>query len=231
VLICPAGIDVAEGAHRVLIGSNITITDTEPVPGQSDAATDVQVEISVAGGGLHLLPEALQASDDRAHLANLSGIPATLFSPDAWQLLGDENAEVAGGMAPHNFRSQLGLGLVSTPSTVLPRGETVVTAEGPTIKSSPVPGSSPQLPSGAFIPALRFNATLGGLRAVLRALAFSPYPEYYTGIVHFFFKVTAVSTGEETSCDVGIVVHPSDPPPATGVDDVPGQDRKDLRPF
>lgn len=161
VLVCPAGIDVAEGAYNVLIASNISVSDLEPIPGKSDVDIQVQVDISVSGGGLGIHAEALAASDEWAHLKDLLGIP---------------------------FAS-----------------------------STPTP-----LTEAAQIPALRFDTTLGGLRLVLAALTFSPPPAFSEGVVLFFLKVTIVSTGEQTSCNVGIVTHRVrlDPVPEIIIDEV-----------
>mmetsp|Transcript_76189 Transcript_76189/g.240929 ORF Transcript_76189/g.240929 Transcript_76189/m.240929 type:complete len:247 (-) Transcript_76189:95-835(-) len=73
-------------------------------------------------------------------------------------------------------------------------------------------------PSGLMVPAIRFNNTLGGLRLVLRALAFTPYPELFHGVVHFSLEVVASATGEVVHCDVGLVVHPMNSAPVITVD-------------
>jgi len=58
-LVCPPAVDLFEGQVKVPIGANMTIKDSEPVPGASDADSEVSVEIIVGDGSLHVLPELL----------------------------------------------------------------------------------------------------------------------------------------------------------------------------
>lgn len=69
------------------------------------------------------------------------------------------------------------------------------------------------------IATVRFNATLVELRMVLAALTFTPYPRLFYGVVHFGLSVYALASGEQASCDMGIVVHAVNSPPRILVDD------------
>lgn len=203
VLVCPPGVDVEEGAQSVLVSSNVSISDKEPLPSDDDYDDEIEVEVSVSSGGLRFMPEALLNSDDRAFLSNLSDIPADL---DTAPVPVTPDTDV-----PSDFRHHLSL------PTATPPLKTITTADGPKIPAGPV-GSAPTRPSGAFIPALRFNSTLGRLRAILRALTYTPYPALFNGLVHFYLQVTATSTGEVAMCDFAIIVHPVNSPPRIVVD-------------
>lgn len=52
----------------------------------------------------------------------------------------------------------------------------------------------------------------------MASLRYTPYPALFHGVVHFGIVVVAHSTGEETSCDVGLIVHPVNSPPTVQVD-------------
>ena len=134
-LICPPVVDLAEGVRSALIATNVTIHDRELLPGERDESTEVAVEMTVSGGGLHLSDRVTLG--DRVHLANLSNLP-----------------------------------------------------DGPAM-GNPA--------SAALIPVVRFTATLRDLRAVLRALAFTSYPELFNGVVHFGLHATVVNTGIEAA--------------------------------
>jgi len=68
-------------------------------------------------------------------------------------------------------------------------------------------------------PMIRLNATLRELRALLDVLTFTPTPVLFHGVVHFGLEVTVLETGEESNCDVGLVVHPMNSPPQIGIDE------------
>ncbi|CAK0891307.1 unnamed protein product [Prorocentrum cordatum] len=70
----------------------------------------------------------------------------------------------------------------------------------------------------APVPAIVFETTIGGLRDVLAAVAFTPYPVLFHGVIHLGLEVTVIARGESARCDVGIVVHPVNSPPAIRVD-------------
>eukprot|EP00928_Gymnodinium_smaydae_P023470 TRINITY_DN19360_c0_g2_i2.p1 TRINITY_DN19360_c0_g2~~TRINITY_DN19360_c0_g2_i2.p1 ORF type:complete len:3287 (+),score=657.11 TRINITY_DN19360_c0_g2_i2:538-9861(+) len=53
-LVCPPTADIWEGADGVLIATNISVHDNEPLPGKRDDETEVAVEIFVGGGRLWL---------------------------------------------------------------------------------------------------------------------------------------------------------------------------------
>jgi len=67
-------------------------------------------------------------------------------------------------------------------------------------------------------PTVRFNCTLGELRAFLNAVSFTPSPVLFHGVVHFGLFVSVLNSGEEASCDVGLVVHPVNTAPKIEVD-------------
>jgi len=146
-LVCPAAVDILEGAHRALIGYNISVEDTDQLPGASDDDVEVSVEMTVSAGTMALI------------------MPQTLGTL---------------GSAPGLDR--------------------------------PDDGDFTQ------IPMIRFNTTLEGLRGVLDTLAYTPYPNLFNGIVRFELKVIVISSGQQASCAVGIVVKPVNSPPQVAID-------------
>jgi len=67
-------------------------------------------------------------------------------------------------------------------------------------------------------PTIRFTTTLGTLRAFLNAVSFTPSPPLFHGVVHYGLAISILSTGQEASCDVGLIVHPVNTPPIIYVD-------------
>ncbi|CAE8581374.1 unnamed protein product, partial [Polarella glacialis] len=55
---------------------------------------------------------------------------------------------------------------------------------------------------------------------VFRALAFTPFPKLFHGIVRLFIQVSAILTSEEEICDIGVVVHPVNTAPIIHVDEL-----------
>jgi hypothetical protein len=72
--------------------------------------------------------------------------------------------------------------------------------------------------STELAPTIRFNCTLGELRAFLNAISFTPSPVLFHGVVHFGLFISVLNTGEEASCNVGLVVHPVNTAPKIHVD-------------
>eukprot|EP00913_Durusdinium_trenchii_P007506 g7055.t1 len=56
------------------------------------------------------------------------------------------------------------------------------------------------------------------LSEVLKALAFTPYPELYHGVVHFEIRVSMLHTMESARCEIGLVVHPVNSAPVIHFD-------------
>jgi hypothetical protein len=156
-VVCPPGIDVLEGSQVNPIGANFSVHDSDQLPGHSDEGTRVEVRLSVGGGSLRMLPDALagSASLQRLLLSASNGV-------DLESLMNDTFAPV---------------------------------------------------------PAIVFETTIGGLREILGAVAFTPYPVLFHGVVHLGLEVTVVDRGESARCDVGIVVHPVNSPPVIHVDE------------
>lgn len=72
--------------------------------------------------------------------------------------------------------------------------------------------------AGTLIPAIRFNSTLAGLRLVLQAVTFTPEPYLFNGVLQFRLAVRVMGSGEEASCDIGLVVNPVNSAPTINVD-------------
>jgi hypothetical protein len=72
--------------------------------------------------------------------------------------------------------------------------------------------------SDDLAPTIRFNTTLGALRAFLNAISFTSSPPLFHGVVHFGLYVSILATGEAASCDVGLTVHPVNTHPVIYVD-------------
>jgi len=164
-LVCPPAVDLMEGDTKVLIGGNISIYDSDQIPGKSDSAVEVAVEMFVGDGGLMLnVNESLLRRQTReTELYDGTGAVNTDFISSAgWSTLVQESNDLA--------------------------------------------------------PTIRFNTTLAELRAFLNAVSFTPSPPLFHGVVHFGLFVSILGTGEEASCDVGLVVHPVNTPPIIYVD-------------
>ena len=78
--------DLFESQVDVFIGSNISIRDYEPLPGQEDEASEVEVEIFVGDGQLHLEENATNRSSAMAFAFNstLAGFRASRRKRSAW---------------------------------------------------------------------------------------------------------------------------------------------------
>merc|ERR1711988_13629 len=72
--------------------------------------------------------------------------------------------------------------------------------------------------SNDLAPTIRFNTTLGELRAFLNAVAFTPSPKLFHGVVHFGLWISILATGQDANCDVGLIVHPVNTAPIIYVD-------------
>jgi len=72
--------------------------------------------------------------------------------------------------------------------------------------------------SDDLAPTIKFNTTLAQLRAYLNAISFTPSPPLFHGVVHYGLFVKILATGEEASCDVGMIVHPVNTAPIIYVD-------------
>lgn len=164
-LICPPAVDMMEGDVKVLIGANISVYDSDQIPGKSDSGVMVTAEMFVGDGGLMLnVPESMLRSQTKeTELYDATGEPNKAFMASAeWKRLVNESDELA--------------------------------------------------------PTIRFNATLGSLRAYLNAVSFTPSPRLFHGVVHFGLIVTILDTGQDASCDVGLTVHPVNTAPIIYVD-------------
>jgi len=164
-LICPPAVDMMEGDIKFLIGGNISVYDSDQIPGKTDSGVEVAVEMFVGDGGLRLnVPESLTRS----------GTQDTLFF--------DENGEINTAFMESDGWNAL------------------VNA------------------SDDLAPTIKFNTTLAELRAYLNAISFTPSPPLFHGVVHYGLFVSILATGEEASCDVGLIVHPVNTPPIIYVD-------------
>eukprot|EP00927_Polykrikos_kofoidii_P076636 TRINITY_DN73700_c0_g1_i1.p1 TRINITY_DN73700_c0_g1~~TRINITY_DN73700_c0_g1_i1.p1 ORF type:complete len:1021 (+),score=129.48 TRINITY_DN73700_c0_g1_i1:191-3064(+) len=195
-LVCPPAIDLVEGLPKQLLGTNISIHDAEQSPGARDVDTLITTELLVGGGRLSFnLPTDL-AKGSVSVAANVSRTPRSV--PDSIA-----HKEYEGG-ASNTSGLRTG-GIHAFASLDLTRVANIVDS------------IFQEHPTGT-VAAMRFNSTISELRFILAALHYTPFPELFNGVIHFGLTIAATSTGQEASCDIGLIVHPKNSPPAISVD-------------
>ncbi|CAK9082964.1 unnamed protein product [Durusdinium trenchii] len=190
IIVCPPAVDLFEGQRAVPIGANISIRDFEPLPGDGDEDSEVQVEIFVGDGGLQLLPGMPLPPE----LDPWCRIEPFMNDSEAEELAawnGTRNG--SGDDGPESSRLRVPRIQTLWFNTTLAGFRDMVFAAG-------------------------LNAAMVVLSEVLKALAFTPYPELYHGVVHFEIRVSMLHTMESARCEIGLVVHPVNSAPVIHFD-------------